>query len=102
MGCPKWVLSCSFATEIDLEFDTNNYFSDIQIFMIVVQCSGNPEMSIKLLKRRMQQELYFTKIREKRHYESPSEKARRKSVDAAKRRVKLRRARMLAARAGNS
>lgn len=58
--------------------------------MIVVSYNGNVELALRSLKKRMQQELYFSKMRENRCYESPSAKIRRKCADAAKRRSKMR------------
>jgi small subunit ribosomal protein S21 len=58
--------------------------------VIVISYTGNPDAALKTLKRRMQQELRFSKMRENRCYESPSEKARRKSAEACKRRSKNR------------
>ncbi|QEK39384.1 30S ribosomal protein S21 [Candidatus Sneabacter namystus] len=57
---------------------------------IVVGCSSNTDATLKILQKRLRQELRFSKMRERRHYESPSEKSRRRSAEASKRRRKTR------------
>jgi small subunit ribosomal protein S21 len=50
---------------------------------------NNVEYSLKMLKRKLQREGVFKMMREKRHYEKPSEKKLRKSIEAKKRKHKI-------------
>ncbi|WPX96190.1 30S ribosomal protein S21 [Candidatus Bandiella euplotis] len=50
---------------------------------------NNFEYSLKVLKKKLQREGVFKIMREKRHYEKPSEKKLRKRVEAQKRTHKV-------------
>ena len=50
--------------------------------------SGNGELAIKQLKRKMQRELCFRNMKQSRYYEAPSEEKVRKQKES-KQRVKL-------------
>ena len=57
--------------------------------MVEVQVRfNNVEYSLKALKKKLQKEGVFKIMREKRHYEKPSEKKLRKSIEAKKRKRK--------------
>ncbi|RST67788.1 30S ribosomal protein S21 [Candidatus Aquarickettsia rohweri] len=49
---------------------------------------NNVDYSLKILKKKLQKEGVFKIMREKRHYEKPSEKKLRKSIEARKRKHK--------------
>ena len=54
--------------------------------MVQVQVkSNNIEYSLKILKKKLQKEGIFKKIREKKYYEKPSKKKLRKRMEAKKR-----------------
>jgi small subunit ribosomal protein S21 len=48
----------------------------------------NIEKAIRLLKRKMQTDGLFRELRNRRHYEKPSIKKKRKRIEAKKRRLK--------------
>ena len=57
--------------------------------MVEVQVRfNNVDYSLKILKKKLQKEGVFKIMREKRHYEKPSEKKLRKSIEARKRKHK--------------
>lgn len=58
--------------------------------MILINCNANVDSILKSLKKRLQQELIFTKLRQKRHYESPAQKRKRKLDETIKRKIKFR------------
>ena len=49
---------------------------------------NNVDYSLKILKKKLQKEGVFKIMREKRHYEKPSEKKLRKSIESRKRKYK--------------
>lgn len=57
--------------------------------MVTVNSSGGVEICLKTLKKRMQQELRFVKMKERRYFESPTEKAKRKLSETIKRKVRM-------------
>ena len=57
--------------------------------MVTVNCNAGVDAALKILKKRMQQELRFTKMKERRFFESPAEKAKRKNSEAIKRKIKF-------------
>ena len=57
--------------------------------MVTVNSSGGAEVCLKTLKKRMQQELRFVKMKERRYFESPKEKAKRKLSETIKRKVRM-------------
>lgn len=65
--------------------------------MITVNCISGVDVALKNLKKRMQQELRFSKMKEKKHFESKAEKTKRKISEVIKRKVKI--SRMLKAKA---
>jgi small subunit ribosomal protein S21 len=56
-----------------------------------IKVSGNNvEGALKVLKRKLQKEGLFREIKQRKAYEKPSEKEKRKRRDALKRRIKAR------------
>ena len=56
-----------------------------------IKVSGNNvEGALKVLKRKLQKEGLFREIKQRKSYEKPSEKEKRKRRDALKRRIKAR------------
>ena len=56
-----------------------------------IKVSGNNvEGALKVLKRKLQKEGLFREIKQRKAYEKPSVKAKRKRKDAQKRRIKAR------------
>ena len=51
---------------------------------------NNVEGALKVLKRKLQKDGLFREIKQRKAYEKPSEKAKRKQRDAKKRRIKAR------------
>ncbi|GBE02969.1 MAG TPA: 30S ribosomal protein S21 [Nitrospirae bacterium] len=49
---------------------------------------SNIEKAIKDLKRRLEREGLFKEVKKRRFYEKPSEKKKRKRIEAKKRRIK--------------
>jgi small subunit ribosomal protein S21 len=49
---------------------------------------GNIEKAIKVLKRQLQKEGLFREIKNRSFYEKPSEKEKRKRIEARKKRIK--------------
>jgi small subunit ribosomal protein S21 len=49
---------------------------------------GNIEKAIKILKRQLQKEGLFKEIKKRSFYEKPSEKEKRKRIEARKKRMK--------------
>lgn len=49
---------------------------------------GNIEKAIKVLKRQLQKEGLFREIKKRSFYEKPSEKEKRKRIEARKKRMK--------------
>ena len=55
---------------------------------MVIRVDGNIEKAIRLLKRKMQTDGLFRELKNRRFYEKPSIKKKRKSIEAQKRKLK--------------
>ncbi len=58
---------------------------------ITVEVRGDIEKAIRILKKKIQRDGLQRELRQRRYYEKPSVKKKRKSIEAARRKHKLRR-----------